>query len=106
MNNWLDLLSLALSLAAILLTALFVSFNIKFRQYKLIKMSSPNINHIINFACILIYFTPIMNSVKDLAMPMGNEPLAASMCHVNTLYLSISKHLIFIFKAECLDHSD
>ena len=43
-------------------------------------MSSPNINNIINFCCILIYMCPIFNGIKGLNT--HNEILADFMCQV------------------------
>jgi hypothetical protein len=49
----------------------------------LIKMSSPNINNIINSCCILLYMCPILNSIKGLNT--HNEVLANLMCQVCVL---------------------
>jgi hypothetical protein len=43
-------------------------------------MSSPNINNIINFNCVLLYLCPILNSIKGLNIT--NELLANVMCQV------------------------
>lgn len=44
-------------------------------------MSSPNINNIINFNCVLLYLCPILNSIKGLYIT--NEFLASLMCQVS-----------------------
>lgn len=43
-------------------------------------MSSPNINNIINFNCILLYLCPILNCIKSLNI--RNETIANIMCQV------------------------
>ena len=44
-------------------------------------MSSPNINNIINFNCVILYLCPIFNSIKGLNI--ANETIPDSMCQVN-----------------------
>lgn len=52
---------------------------------RLIKMSSPNINNIINFNCLLLYLCPMLNSIKGLYI--SNEILANAICQVSLFAL-------------------
>lgn len=69
-----------LSCLALGLTAVFFAFNIRYRNFRLIKMSSPNINNIINFNCMLLYLCPILNGIKG--MYIYDEKIAGLMCVV------------------------
>ena len=53
-------------------------------------MSSPNINNIINFNCMLLYLCPILNGIKG--MYIYDERIAGLMCVVN-----IKKDLFIFF---------
>lgn len=56
-------------------------------------MSSPNINNIINFNCILLYVCPILNSVKGIYV--NNDLLANIMCQANTWIIPIASTAIY-----------
>lgn len=71
-------------------------------------MSSPNINNIINFNCIMLYICPILNSIKG--MYITNELLANLMCQV-CFYSDCSKSLKLnsicidlLCKDQCMDN--
>jgi gamma-aminobutyric acid type B receptor len=79
-------ITIALSSIGILITIGFTFFNIKFRNVRIIKMSSPNINNIINCSCIVIYFAPIFNAIKGLNIKT-NHNLGTTMCQVTCFFL-------------------
>nr|QVK45729.1 G protein-coupled receptor [Proales similis] len=105
-ENWMDghelkrphmsivYISSSLCLIAMFLTVLFFVFNFKNRNFRLIKMSSPNINSIICFGCLLLYLTPLLSNVKSL-MAAQNRQLAAFMCQANAWILPIASTIVY-----------
>ncbi|CAF0713415.1 unnamed protein product [Brachionus calyciflorus] len=87
------IVTILLSCLGIILTLIFFIFNIKYRNFRLIKMSSPNINNIINFNCILLYLCPVFNSIKSLNVT--NEYLANIMCQFNAWIIPLSSTAIY-----------
>ncbi|XP_070188881.1 gamma-aminobutyric acid type B receptor subunit 2-like [Littorina saxatilis] len=69
-----------LAALGVMLCIAFLVFNIKNRNVRLIKMSSPNINNLILVGCILVYTSVIVQDVKGLWLDC--------LCHVR-LYLTV-----------------
>jgi gamma-aminobutyric acid type B receptor len=64
-----------------------------FLFFRLIKMSSPNINNIINCNCLLLYLCPIFNSIKGLNVT--NDFLSNMMCQINSWIIPICSTMLY-----------
>lgn len=56
-------------------------------------MSSPTINNIINFNCLLLYVCPIFNSVKGLNVT--NDFVSNAMCQTNAWIIPICSTMLY-----------
>ena len=56
-------------------------------------MSSPTINNIINFNCLLLYLCPIFNAIKGLNL--SNQDISNAMCQFNAWIIPISSTTLY-----------
>ncbi|XP_041352632.1 gamma-aminobutyric acid type B receptor subunit 1-like [Gigantopelta aegis] len=71
----------------ILLALSFLTFNIKFRNNRIIKMSSPNINSAILLGCIISYVFVFIQGIETREMPI--------LCQVRLYFFIIAFSLLF-----------
>ncbi|XP_072171332.1 gamma-aminobutyric acid type B receptor subunit 2-like [Diadema setosum] len=83
---------LTFSIIGIVLAIAFLAFNVHYRDEKLIKMSSPNMNNIIIGGCILIYVTAILLGVDIRLLDENNLKI---MCQARTWIFAIGFTLSF-----------
>lgn len=93
MEFWTACLTILFSSIGIVMSLSFMIFNIKFRNFRLIKMSSPNLNNIIISNCIFLYLCPIFNSIKGLNIQ--NESIGNLMCQLNSIIIPICSTAIY-----------
>ncbi|KAK2163462.1 hypothetical protein LSH36_79g07008 [Paralvinella palmiformis] len=73
-NDILVICACVLAGVGVLLAILFLSFNIKNREHKHIKMSSPRLNNVIIFGMILAYITVMLFGLDGQFIPDDNMP--------------------------------
>ncbi|XP_071506418.1 gamma-aminobutyric acid type B receptor subunit 2-like [Diadema antillarum] len=83
---------LTFSIIGIVLAIAFLAFNVHYRDEKLIKMSSPNMNNIIIGGCILTYVTAILLGVDIRLLDENNLKI---MCQARTWIFAIGFTLSF-----------
>ncbi|XP_041352638.1 gamma-aminobutyric acid type B receptor subunit 1-like isoform X2 [Gigantopelta aegis] len=76
-----------LSALGMLLALSFLVFNIKFRNRRIIKMSSPNLNNITLLGCILAYTYVFVKGMDIRSLPM--------LCQIKGFFLVIAFSLMF-----------
>ncbi|XP_038069217.1 uncharacterized protein LOC119738403 [Patiria miniata] len=70
----------------------FLAFNIKYRQQRHVKMSSPNLNNLIIVGALLVYMFVI---VAGLDTNLVSDEVFVILCHVKTWVLSVGFVLAF-----------
>ncbi|XP_022091351.1 uncharacterized protein LOC110979652 isoform X2 [Acanthaster planci] len=76
----------------IILSLFFLVFNVKYRQQRHVKMSSPNLNNLIILGAVLVYLFVV---ISGLDTNIISEDLFEIMCYVKTWILSIGFVLAF-----------
>ncbi|XP_033112955.1 gamma-aminobutyric acid type B receptor subunit 2-like isoform X2 [Anneissia japonica] len=70
----------------------FLGFNIRFRNDKSIKMSSPNLNNCIVVGCILVYLSVLLQGLHTEIIPVSSF---APLCTARAMLLSCGFSLAF-----------
>ncbi|XP_071791804.1 gamma-aminobutyric acid type B receptor subunit 1-like [Asterias amurensis] len=76
----------------VILSLFFLSFNIKYRQQRHVKMSSPNLNNLIILGGILVY---LFVAVSGLDTNLVSEDTFGVLCYMKTWILSVGFVLAF-----------
>ncbi|XP_071806888.1 probable G-protein coupled receptor 156 [Asterias amurensis] len=83
----------SLALFGIILAISFLSFNIKYRQSRLIKMSSPNLNIFIGIGAILVYACVVLFGI-DVGVTSSDDVLLF-LCKVRVPLLTVGFTLVY-----------
>ncbi|XP_030853025.1 gamma-aminobutyric acid type B receptor subunit 2-like [Strongylocentrotus purpuratus] len=76
----------SLSGVGIVLSLIFFSLNVHYREYRTIKISSPTLNNLIVFGCLMLYAAII---IPGLDKSSYSEPKIVVLCHVQTGLISV-----------------
>ncbi|CAD5225565.1 unnamed protein product [Bursaphelenchus xylophilus] len=82
----------AISIFGMLVAALFLFLNIKYRNHKFIKMSSPNMNNVIIFGSMCCYASVILLGIDTRFV--GSNAFE-KLCYIKTWVLSVGFTLAF-----------
>lgn len=91
-NEILIICACVLAGVGVLVAILFLTFNIKNREHKHIKMSSPRLNNLIIFGMILAYITVVLFGLDGQFVPEENMP---KICTSRAWFLYVSFTLSF-----------
>ncbi|XP_030853026.1 gamma-aminobutyric acid type B receptor subunit 2-like [Strongylocentrotus purpuratus] len=76
----------SLSGVGIVLSLIFFSLNVHYREYRTIKISSPILNNLIVIGCLMLYAAII---IPGLNTSSYSEPTIVLLCHVQTCLISV-----------------
>ncbi|XP_030767211.1 gamma-aminobutyric acid type B receptor subunit 2 [Sitophilus oryzae] len=91
--NALYIIICGISLMGIAISLVFLYFNMRFRQLKTVKLSSPNLNNIAVVGCILVYISVVLYEVHNITKMW--QPYADELCSINVYLLSAGFSLTF-----------
>ncbi|KAJ8035254.1 Gamma-aminobutyric acid type B receptor subunit 2 [Holothuria leucospilota] len=92
-SQWLFSCVCTLALIGILLSLFFIIFNVLYRNYRFVKMSSPNINIIIIVGAIMIYACSVMFGLGE---PLIKDKLTLEiLCKAKPCVLSVGVTLVY-----------
>ncbi|XP_038071683.1 uncharacterized protein LOC119740441 [Patiria miniata] len=80
------------TVVCIIVSLCFLAFNVRYRQQKHVKMSSPNLNNLIILGAVLVYLFVI---VSGLDTNIISQEIFEIMCYVKTWTLSVGFVLAF-----------
>jgi gamma-aminobutyric acid type B receptor len=79
-----------LATAGLVFAVACILFNIIFREKRLIRLSSPNLNYLIGLGAIVLYL-----NVITLVIPTTNTLFAAVLCNINPWLISLGYSLCY-----------
>ncbi|XP_046559273.1 gamma-aminobutyric acid type B receptor subunit 1-like, partial [Haliotis rubra] len=80
-----------ISALGIALSIFFLAFNIHYRKIRIVKMSSPRLNNVILFGCVLLYITVFLEQTNNELVPA----LCVSKVYLLTLGFSMAFGALF-----------
>ncbi|XP_071957398.1 probable G-protein coupled receptor 156 [Antedon mediterranea] len=83
----------SLSVAGIGLAIFFMTFNIRYRRNRIVKMSSPNLNVIMQFGAIVLYACPVLFGIEGVGRASDN--VLAGFCQARVWCLAIGFTLVY-----------
>ncbi|XP_013407592.1 gamma-aminobutyric acid type B receptor subunit 2 [Lingula anatina] len=95
---WAFVLGSVLSGLGVIMAVTFLIFNIKFRNMRIVKMSSPNINMLITVAGLFLYTCCVLYGLDHFTVDKPGQ--ATVLCQVRTWIFSLS--FTIMFAAMCM----
>ncbi|XP_033119842.1 uncharacterized protein LOC117119131 [Anneissia japonica] len=83
----------SLSAAGMCLALFFMTFNIKHRRNRIVKMSSPNLNVIMQLGAISLYACPVLFGIEGVGS--GSDTLLTGFCQARVWCLTIGFTLVY-----------